>query len=185
MEIFLSMVTYLLVFTSILLVVALGGMFSEKSGTVALSLEGSMTIGALAGGLVMYALPGNFPPALGCLIAILASLVAGCLYSLLLAVASILFKADQTLVGTALNVLSTAIAIVLCKRITASPELPTGQSRLIYMNFYEYFNVKLPNFPTVRFNWLTIIVLGFALMPVSALEFDLSVDEEIRKNYEK
>lgn len=159
-----SAVLFLLAFVSILTIVALGGMFSEKSGTVALSLEGCMTFGAFNAGMVMYALPSIVPAGISALIVILVAVVSAGLYSLLLAVACVTFKANQTLVGTALNILATALAVVLIKQITKTEALPVGNSRLPFMRFYEIFNVNFFGMQGVRFNWLTIIVL--ALIPI-------------------
>lgn len=164
MIIALSTISFLLAFASILTIVALGGMFSEKSGTIALSLEGSMTIGALCAGIAMQLLPEAIPNALAIILVILIALVSGGLYSLLLAVACINFKADQTLVGTALNILSTAIAVVLIKLVTKTEALPVGQSRLKFTRFYEMFNFDLFGLQGVKFNWLVFIVL--VLIPI-------------------
>lgn len=164
MIIALSTISFLLAFASILTIVALGGMFSEKSGTIALSLEGSMTIGALCAGIAMQLLPEAMPDALAIILVILIALVSGGLYSLLLAVACISFKADQTLVGTALNILSTAVAVVLIKLVTKTEALPVGQSRLKFTRFYEMFNFDLFGLQGVKFNWLVFIVL--VLIPI-------------------
>lgn len=108
MIIALSTISFILAYVSTLTITALGGMFSEKSGTVALSLEGCMTFGAFSAGVAMYLLPSSIPNGISALIVIVVALVSAGLYSLLLAVACITFKANQTLIGTALNILSTA-----------------------------------------------------------------------------
>ena len=107
-----------IIFAVPLLLVALGGMFSERSGIINIALEGIMIIGALAGCLVMRALnaavtAGNLGSQLAMLIAILSAGAAGMIFSLLLAFASINLKADQTIGGTALNMLAPALAIVI------------------------------------------------------------------------
>lgn len=159
-----SAVLFLLAFVSILTIVALGGMFSEKSGTVALSLEGCMTFGAFNAGMVMYLLPNTVPAGISALIVILVAIVSAGLYSLILAVACVTFKANQTLVGTALNILATALAVVLIKQITKTEALPVGNSRLSFMRFYEIFNVYFFGMQGVRFNWLILIAL--VLVPI-------------------
>ena len=164
MIIFLSTVSFLLAYVSTLTITALGGMFSEKSGTVALSLEGCMTFGAFMAGIVMYVLPASVPDGISALLVIVTALVSAGLYSLLLALACITFKANQTLVGTALNILSTALAVVLIKLVTKTEALPVGNSRLNFTRFYEIFNVNLFGLEAVKFNWLIIIVL--VLIPI-------------------
>lgn len=164
MIIALSTLSFLLGYVAILTITAFGGMFSEKSGTVALSLEGCMTFGAFSAGIVMYLLPGTVSGALSAIIIILVATISAGLYSLLLAVACITFKANQTLIGTALNILSTALAVVLIKLVTKTEALPVGNSRLNFTRFYELFNINLFGVQGVRFNWLIIIVL--VLIPI-------------------
>lgn len=100
-----------------LLLVAMGGMFSERSGIINIALEGIMIIGALFSCLVLVALDktgfGASHPQLAMLIAVLVAAAAGAVFSLLLAFASINLRADQTIGGTALNMLAPAFAIVL------------------------------------------------------------------------
>ena len=100
-----------------LLLVALGGMFSERSGVINIALEGIMVVGALISCLLLRAFDlsgfGAAQPQLAVLIAIAVAGITGMVYSLLLAFASINLKADQTIGGTALNMLAPAFAVVL------------------------------------------------------------------------
>ena len=112
----LLLIKYTLLYGIVLMLVALGGMFSEHSGVINIALEGIMVVGGLAGVLVTASLPTTMAPAL----IVLAAVVAGMLYSLLLAFASINLKADQTIGGTALNMLATAIAMILAKNFNGS-----------------------------------------------------------------
>ena len=164
MTIALSILSFLIAYVAILSITALGGMFSEKSGTVALALEGCMTFSAFIGGVLMYILPASIPNGLAALIVILSSIIGAGLYSLLLALACITFKANQTLAGTALNILSTALAVVLIKQMTKTDALPVGNSRLNFTRFYEIFNINLFGIQGVKFNWLVLIVL--VLIPI-------------------
>lgn len=106
-----------LIFAIPLLLVALGGMFSERSGTINIALEGIMIIGALTSCLYLNSANssgfGAANPQLAMLIAIIVAAFSGVIYSLLLAFAAVSLKADQTIGGTALNMLAPAFAIVL------------------------------------------------------------------------
>ena len=107
-----------IVFAVPLLLVAMGGMFSERSGIINIALEGIMIIGALMGCLMMRWLDpavatGHLGSQLAMLIASLFAGVCGMAFAVLLAFASINLKADQTIGGTALNMLAPALAIVL------------------------------------------------------------------------
>ena len=104
---------YTLIFAAVLMLVALGGCFSEHSGVINLGLEGIMVIGALGGALVMRYLPSGTSAFVTILLTLLGSVTLGVLFSTLLAVACINFKADQTIVGTAMNMLSVAAATVI------------------------------------------------------------------------
>ena len=116
----LLLIKYTLLYGIVLMLVALGGMFSEHSGVINIALEGIMVVGGLAGVLVTASLPTTMAPALIVLAAVVAAAVCGVLYSLLLAFASINLKADQTIGGTALNMLATAIAMILAKHFNGS-----------------------------------------------------------------
>ena len=122
---------YTLIFASVLILVALGGCFAEHSGVINLGLEGIMIMGALGGALTMRYVPNTVPAIVMILAVIVVSALVGMVYSCLLAVASINFKADQTLVGTALNLLGTAGATVIVKAINTAAN-PDDVSSIVY-----------------------------------------------------
>ncbi len=129
---------YTLVFTTVLALVALGGMFSERSGVINLGLEGIMVIGALAGAIVTSVLSkANCPNFLNVIVSIIASMISGWLFSMLLGIACIKFKADQTITGTALNIMSTALAVVIARMYTKTPSSQVDYTRQIYMFSYD------------------------------------------------
>ena len=111
---------YTLMYMMVLMLVALGGMFSERSGIINIALEGIMVIGGLVGVLMTRMLPATLPVWAMVTLSILGSAVFGALYSALLAFASVNLKADQTIGGTALNLLATALALVAAKRFNGS-----------------------------------------------------------------
>lgn len=116
MKILADILSATILFAVPLMLVALGGMFSERSGVINIALEGIMIVGALASCLFMRALDasgfGPAHPQLAILFATLVAAVCGVVFSLLLAFASVNLKADQTIGGTALNMLAPAFAIV-------------------------------------------------------------------------
>lgn len=97
------LIQYTLIFASVLLLVALGGCFAERSGVINIGLEGIMVIGALGGALVMKFLPVSVGAPVMILVTILVSALFGLIYSLLLAIPAISLGADQTITGTALE----------------------------------------------------------------------------------
>jgi simple sugar transport system permease protein len=109
-----------------LLVVALGGMFSEKSGIINIGLEGVMIVGAFAGVIFINIMQtaGAFAssPQLLLLIALLFAGIIGMIYSTALAAATIHLKADQTIIGTALNMFAPA-AVIFIARATSSEQV--------------------------------------------------------------
>ena len=126
------LIQYTLIFASVLVLVALGGCFSEHSGVINIGLEGIMVIGALGGALTMKYIGASLNAPLTILVVVLASVVVGMLFSLLLAVAAIRFNADQTLVGTALNLLGPAAAVVLVRAINTAESVDNVSSTVIY-----------------------------------------------------
>ncbi len=169
----LLLLQYTLIFASILLLVALGGCFSEHSGVINLGLEGIMVIGALGGALMMRALPATTPAIVIVLLTLLAAIVFGVAYSALLAVASINFKADQTIVGTALNLLGTAGATVLVKAINTAAN-PNDHSATI--QYIEQKKAFIHYFGSFEFNWfmvISLVILALAWMVLYRTKFGL------------
>lgn len=158
----LLLIQYTLVFASVLLLVALGGCISEHSGVINLGLEGIMVMGALGGALVMKFIPydaasAGFFNSLGVfLLIMLASVIVGALFSLLLAVACINFKADQTIVGTALNLLGTALATVVVKSMNTAMNPDDHSSEIKYYNARSAFITNIGKF---ELNWFMIIAV--------------------------
>ncbi len=109
-----------------LLLVALGGMFSERSGIINIALEGIMMFGALFGCLFVYLIQGNsMDPQLILLLGMAVAAVAGFIYSLLLSFAAVNMKADQTITGTALNMLVPAAMLLFAKMYFNSDGITT------------------------------------------------------------
>ena len=150
------LVQYTLLFASVLLLVALGGCFAEHSGVINLGLEGIMVIGALGGALTMRYLPDGTPAFLIVVLVILVSMLAGLLYSCLLAVSAINCKADQTIVGTALNILGTAAATVIVKAINTAANPDDVSSIIQYTLPKQAFIVKIGEF---EFNWFMLVAV--------------------------
>ena len=130
---------YTLTFASVLILVALGGCFSEHSGVINLGLEGVMIMGALGGALAMRYMPGGSSHFAMLLVVLLAAALMGMIYSSLLAVACINFKADQTIVGTALNMLGIAGATVIVKAINTAANPDDVSSTIQYAGAKKAF----------------------------------------------
>ncbi|MCF2664948.1 ABC transporter permease [Oscillibacter valericigenes] len=164
---------YTLIFASVLVLVALGGCFSEHSGVINIGLEGIMVMGALGGALMMKFLPDGTSAVLMILLVVLAAVLLGMLYSLLLAVAAINFKADQTLVGTAMNLLGTAGATVFVKAMNTAESVDNVSSTIQYINAKKAFLVNIGGF---EFNWfmlLAVIALAAAYVVLYKTRFGL------------
>ena len=131
----LLLIKYTLLYGIVLMLVALGGMFSEHSGIINIALEGIMVIGGVAGVLTLTMLPASMPAFATVLIAVLVAAIAGMVYSLLLAFASINLKADQTIGGTALNLMAPALVLFLVRIIANQNtlQLATGDSATWFM----------------------------------------------------
>lgn len=130
-----------------LMIVALAGVFAERSGIINLALEGIMIFGAFAGvlfvNLMQQAGVYDAAKAAGDWIALqgfelLAMLVAGLLgavFSLLLSFASINLRADQTIGGTALNLMAPALVLFLIRIIAKQNtiQMASGDSASWFM----------------------------------------------------
>lgn len=102
-----------IIYTIPLMIVALAGMFSERSGVINLALEGEMIFGAFMGAIFVYLCQMNDAltnvPQIMYILAMIVAAASGAVFSLLLSYSAINLKADQTIGGTALNMLAPAI----------------------------------------------------------------------------
>ena len=130
-----------------LMIVALAGVFAERSGIINLALEGIMIFGAFIGVLFVRSMQnfevftnavmqGNWLTLQGLeLLAMLVAAILGAIFSLLLSFASINLKADQTIGGTALNLMAPALVLFLV-RILANQntlQMATGDAASWFM----------------------------------------------------
>lgn len=117
MEVLGQLLNTTLVFSTALIFAALGGIFSERSGVVNIGLEGLMMFGAFAAAVGGYyaqeAGMGEWAPWVG----VLSAMAVGVIGSLIHAVASITFKADQTISGTVINFLAAGSTLYMVKLI--------------------------------------------------------------------
>ena len=153
-----------------LLLVALGGMCSERSGVINIALEGIMLIGAFAGTLVVYFMQGTgMDPQMLLLVGMVVAAVAGIVYSLLLGVAAIHLKADQTISGTALNMFAPALMLLVCKMAFMSDGVTTSVA------FYIQKIPVLGDIPVIgellfQKTYLTVII-GMLILVVVTIMF--------------
>jgi len=124
-----------------LILAALGGLFSERSGVINIALEGMMLAGAFTAAAMTYA-TGN--PWLG----LLSAMAAGVLIALIHAVACIRFRADQVVVGTAINILMIG--------------LPGFLSGALFLS-----SGSTPQLPIEQLIPLAPILMAFALVPLT------------------
>ena len=136
-----------LIYAVPLMIVALAGIFSERSGIINLALEGMMIFGAFIGVLFVRILQqyGVFDVAKAngdwwslqgfMFMTMLVAAALGALFSLLLAFASINLKADQTIGGTALNMMAPALVLFFVRMIANQNTLQmyTGDSASWFM----------------------------------------------------
>jgi general nucleoside transport system permease protein len=123
-----------------LLLAALGGLFSERSGVINIALEGLMLAGAFTSAVVTH-YAGN--PWIG----LLGGIAAGIFIAAVHAVACIRFDSDQVVTGTAINILMfgvpTLLSGALFETTGSTPQIPRAN--------------LIPNAP---------IIIAFALVPI-------------------
>lgn len=169
----LLLIQYTLLFACILSLVALGGCFAEHSGIINLGLEGIMVMGAMGGALIMRYLPAGTPAFFIVFATILVSMLLGLIYSLLLGVAAIHFKADQTIVGTAMNMLGAALATVIVKSINTISNPDDHSSIVQYIQEKKAFIVNIKGFEFSWFMLITIIVVIISYVVLYKTRFGL------------
>lgn len=149
-----------------LLIVAIGAMYSERSGVINIALEGIMVFGAFAGILFINLTQDYMSGQLLLMIAILIAGLAGGLFSLLHAFASINMKADQTISGTALNMFAPAFAIFAARMMQGMQQIQFTDS-FQYAKFPILGNIPIIG-PLFFQNCYITTYLGFIIYLVAA-----------------
>lgn len=110
-----------LAFSLPLFIIAIGGIYSERSGITNLALEGLLGVGAFCGALSVILLSGHFQnnPHLLMYIAMFFAIIGGMVYSMLHALLCIKFKANQVISGVVINILAMAVTSFLTSQINA------------------------------------------------------------------
>ncbi len=105
-----------------LFIMAIGGIYCERSGITNLAIEGLQGVGAFIGALVAVLIAGNFSgnSPIPFYIAMIFAVIGGTLFSLLHALLCIRFKANQVISGVVINILAMALTTYLTKQINAS-----------------------------------------------------------------
>ena len=153
-----------------LLIVALGGMFSEIGGVVNIALEGIMLFGAFFGALFVYFVQeSGMNPQTVLLLGMIVAAVAGLIYSLLLSFAAITMSAEQVITGTALNMLIPSAILLVSKMVFNSDGITTR------MNFYVRKVPVLGNIPVLgplffQNTYLTVAI-GIVILAIAYVVF--------------
>jgi ABC-type uncharacterized transport system permease subunit len=159
---------YAIAFTIPLLVTALGGLYSERSGVVNIGLEGLMIVGSFASAAVtagLYPVLGPGAVWLG----LLAAVFAGGVFSLLHAFASINLNANQVISGTAINMIAGALTVFVARTVSGSGNIQIKQGvPRIDIPFLSDVPVLGPLFfqKTYATTWIVLgllVVLAFVL----------------------
>ena len=150
-----------------LLIVALGGMFSERSGVINIALEGIMILGGFTGILFINFFQAAIPGQPVLVLAVLVSVITGAAVSLLHAYASINMQANQIISGTAINMLAPAVAVYIARQIRTVQQIP----------FINQFRIaRVPVLGSIPFigpllfqNTYLTTYLGFLILIVSGI----------------
>lgn len=165
MDIFLKVVLVIaasFTYATPIIFAGMGGLYSEKSGVVNIGLEGLMVIGAFVAALIAYFVPADFNGILMVLIALFAAGVAGMIFSLFHAVASINFRANQIISGTAVNMLALALTVFLVKLLFDGTGETPGASIAYVMDI---------NFGIFQVNWTFFLVMAIVMSTGIILKF--------------
>lgn len=168
---------YVVAYTMPMLVTSLGGLYSERSGVTNLGLEGLMLSGYFGSAFAIKFLEGAGIGQNACIaMGLAAGAAAGIALALLHAFASITLKADQTISGTAINMLAAAVTVYVARQITGSGNIS------ILMGIVPIDVPALSKIPVVgrmifaRAYWSTLLVMaiwGFSLWLLRFTSFGL------------
>lgn len=161
-------------FAALLLLPALGGVISERSGVINIAMEGMMLTGAYAG--VMSALATH--SVIG---GVIGAMIAGGLMALVHAIVSINFKADQTVSGIAINIAALGLTNYLLFIQTGGQGVPTLSNTLRLPTLSWGPLANIPFIGQVLFQQNVIFYVAvLALLGIQFLLFRTNIGLRIR-----
>lgn len=164
MDILYSMLALTLIYSTPIIITAIGGMFSERSGVANIALEGMMMIGGFTAATTIVFLEGttSFAPWLSLIIGALA----GGLISVIHAYLSIHLSSDQVISGTAINILAGGLTIYLAQVIFGQQRTETFRQGFI-KNTYSGLS-EIPIIGKIFFtNMYPTVFLALVLVLIS------------------
>jgi len=163
LEVLYIIVPIALAYSAPLIIAALGGIFSERSGVVNIALEGLMIMGAFVGIVSALTLSKMGLGAASPWVAMLIAIVAGVVFSLFLAVPAILFRADQTVLGVAINMLAGGLTIFLVRALYDKGQTDSIPNRISKENvpFLSDIPVLKMFFANIYYTSYIAIILAF------------------------
>ncbi|MCL2619059.1 MAG: ABC transporter permease, partial [Defluviitaleaceae bacterium] len=166
MNMFFFIAQHTMAFMIPLMIVALGGLFAEKSGVVNIALEGKMIMGAFTGILFISTFQDRLPGQPILIFGLIVAMVTGVGVSLFHAYAAINLKANQIISGIAINMFAPAFAIYVSRLIT-------GTQNVHFINQFRIESVpvfgSIPLIGAMLFqNTYITTFLGFVILAASS-----------------
>jgi general nucleoside transport system permease protein len=164
LEILYFLIPAAIAYAAPLILTAIGGVFSERSGVVNIGLEGLMVMGAFIGILFNLTFVNVFGEGTEW-VALLAAMIVAALFSLLHAVASVSFRADQVVSGVAINLLAVALCLFLVKMIYDKGQTDFVQERFLRddIPFLKDIPILGPMF-FQNVYWTSVLAIGIAIL---------------------
>lgn len=172
MDVLYSMIVLTLIFSTPIIITAIGGMFSERSGVVNIALEGMMMIGGFFAATSIVFLEQNegWVGSSAPWLALLVGIIAGGIISIIHAYLSINLGSDQVISGTAINLLAGGLTIYLSQIIFGQQRTQTFEGGFIKNTYGGLSKIPIigPAFftniyPTVYLALFLVLVSWFVL----------------------
>ena len=175
-ELFSQIFPYVIAYTIPMLVTRLGGLYSERSGVTNLGLEGLMLSGYFGSAFVIKLTENVLPHGAYTALGLAAGVLCGMLVASLHAFASINLKADQTISGTAINMLAAALTVYVARLVTGSGNIPIVMG--IVRDDIPFLS-RIPVIGALFFSrsywstWLVLALWGFSFWLLYSTSFGL------------
>ena len=159
----------------VLLLVSLGGLFSERSGIVNIALEGIMVMGGFAGAVVMWVLRqhSDLPLQVIVLIGLFTGAIAGLIFSAAHAFASIRMNSNQIISATALNLFAPALSVFVARTFIIEGGRSTDR-----INISDSYRIDVPYLSDLPFignflfsNAFISTYIGFVILVIVTIVF--------------